>query len=180
LDTSRAPPALGMFTIMQQEANLKTKCTGSDARLQEDEYDATDDENASFCQKDRLFKKVLHGLAAGDQRVSKYLSTLHQDQQCMPSILDFEPSAQCDWCVQLGENMQGLTECALSADEGIFAADDNCWKHFLGICIHIAAMHVCIYMYCKLYALSGIDPVFRTVAMQSQGILAQVLVLHVC
>ena len=86
-----------MFIIMQQqEANLETGSTSPDAKLQEDVYDTTNDENASICQKDRLFKKQLHYLAARDQQVSEYLSTLHQDQQCMPSIPDFVPSIQCD------------------------------------------------------------------------------------
>jgi len=84
-----------MFTIMEHEANLETRSTSSDATSQTNEYDATDDSNASFLQKDRLFKKQLHWLAAKDERVSAFLSTLSQDQQCMPSILDFVPSAQC-------------------------------------------------------------------------------------
>jgi len=42
-----------------------------------------------------------------------------------------------------------------------FRPDDNCWKHFLGICIHIAAMHICIYMYCKNICPQWHDPVFR-------------------
>lgn len=84
-----------MFTIMEHEANLEGGSTNSDARSQTNEYDATDDNNASFIQKDCLFKKQLHWLAARDERVSAFLSTLSLDQQCMPNILDFVPSAQC-------------------------------------------------------------------------------------
>ena len=55
-----------MFTIMEHEANLETGSTSSDARSQTNEYDATDDNNASFLRKDCLFKNQLHQLAARD------------------------------------------------------------------------------------------------------------------
>ena len=84
-----------MFTIMEHEANLDAGSTSSGARSQTNEYDATDDNTASFVQKERLFKKQLYWLAAKDERVSAFLSTLNQNPQRMPSILDFVPSAQC-------------------------------------------------------------------------------------
>ena len=84
-----------MLTIMEHESNLETGSTSSDARSQTHGYDGVDDNDTSFPQKDRLFKKQLHWLAAKDKRVLAFLSTLSQNRQCMPSILDFVPYTQC-------------------------------------------------------------------------------------
>ena len=89
LDTSLPPPAVGMFTIMEQQAHPDTDNMGADERLLSKEHDADEE---SILQKEQVFRKQLHLLAAKDDRISAFFNAFSQDQQCMPSILDFVPS----------------------------------------------------------------------------------------
>lgn len=78
-----------MFTIMEHEAHTETESMSADERLLSNEYSVDD---ASILHKEHVFRKQLHLLAAKDDRVSAFVNVFSQDQQCMPSILDFVPS----------------------------------------------------------------------------------------
>ena len=80
-----------MFTIMEHEAQLESERMSADARWLTNECD--DDDDASVLQKDHVFKKQLQFLASEDERIAAYVNGFRQDQQRMPSILDFVPSA---------------------------------------------------------------------------------------
>jgi len=92
LDKS-APPAAGMFTIMENEAHLESESISVDARCLTNDYDDDDDDDPSLLQKDHAFQKQLHSLAAEDEQIAAFVNAFCQDQQRMPSILDFVPSA---------------------------------------------------------------------------------------
>lgn len=89
LDTSLPPPAVGMFTIMEQQAHPDTISMGANEMLLSKEHDVNEE---SILQKEQVFRKQLHLLAAKDDRISAFVNAFSQDQQCMPSILDFVPS----------------------------------------------------------------------------------------
>ncbi|DBB05593.1 TPA: hypothetical protein ACH3X1_012537 [Trebouxia sp. C0004] len=92
LDTSLAPPAVGMFTIMEQQAHSETDSMSADERLLSKEYDA---DNQCILRKVHVFRKLLHLLAANDDRVLAFVKAFSQDHQYMPSILDFVPTDCC-------------------------------------------------------------------------------------
>ena len=104
LDTSALPTA-GMFTNMEHEAHLESERTSADARCLTNECD---DDDVSIIQKDHAFKKQLHFLAAQDEQIAAFVNGFSWDQQRMPSILDFAPSARSGrlcWLI----NAEGLS-----------------------------------------------------------------------
>ncbi|KAL3159865.1 hypothetical protein ABBQ38_010265 [Trebouxia sp. C0009 RCD-2024] len=86
LDTSLAPPAVGMFTVMEHQAHSDSM--SADERSISKARNADDQ---SIHRKEHVFRKQLHLLAANDDRVSAFVDAFSQDHQYMPSILDFVP-----------------------------------------------------------------------------------------
>ena len=74
---------------MEQDDHAEAESMSEDERLSQNEC------HESLLQKERVFKKQLHLLAAKDDRVSAVVTAFSQDHQCLPSILDFVPAIDC-------------------------------------------------------------------------------------
>ena len=78
---------------MERQAYSETDSMSADGRLLKKECNA---DNHTLVQKEHVFKKQLHLLAANDERVSAFVNAFCQEHQYMPGILDFVPIEYCD------------------------------------------------------------------------------------
>ena len=78
---------------MEHQVDSETDSTIPDERQLSKEYDADDE---SILQKEHVLRQQLQLLAVKDSLVTAFVNAFSEDQQCMPSILDFLPFNQYD------------------------------------------------------------------------------------